>query len=1088
MPVKLCKIAGSILIAFFLLSLNSAYAQKTVTGTVINKADNQPLSGASVKVKGSTTGTQTKDDGTFSLNLTSSNGTLIISVVGYGDTEIPVSGRSSVGTVSLSLANTQLNEVVVTGYTSQRKKDVTGSVSVVNVEQLNRQPTGQVANQLQGQAAGVTVIGSGQPGEEPQIRIRGINTFGNNTPLFVVDGVPTQNIATINPNDIASLQVLKDAGASSIYGSRASNGVVIITTKNGRSGKTSVTYDAYYGTQRPPGGNVFNILTPQEMAQLKFNALANSGTPVTAAKPDVLYGGGPVPVLPDYLSPAGAKEGDASVNPALYNVNPFYTNSADLTGFYRIVKANKAGTDYFHSVFSPAATMSHNIAVSGGNERGKYLLSANYLDQQGTLTNTYLKRYTLRSNSQFTIAKGVRVGENLAYSITRNPRISPTTEGSAVGFTFRQQPIIPIYDIKGNYASSFSSGGIGNGKNPVAIQDRTRNNKAYGNRLFGNIYVDADLMKNLTLHTSLGGESYASSTRAFAFPEWENSENVTTNTYTETANYGWNWTWTNTLNYHLALGSVHAINVLVGTEALDTRGTNSTSTTQGYFSFDPNYTVLGAGSGTVTTTSARSTEGLWSQFGRLDYSFMDRYLVSATVRRDGSSKFAPNYRYGVFPAVTAAWRLSEEGFMKSLTWLKDLKIRGGWGIMGNQFNLSANNQFYTYTSDRNSSFYDISGTNNTIQQGFQVGQIGNPNARWEKDINANVGIDATLFDGMIDLTADYYHKDITDLLYNPSFPGTAGTGTVPFSNVAQVKNHGIDASLSFHKDIAHNLKLNVTGTLTTYTNTITKVADNQSFFYSGGQRRFGTNFVRNQVGSSIGSFYGYKIIGFWNDASAITAADQQAQKATNNTTAVYQTAEGVGRFRYADMNGDGRITADDRTILGNPNPKFTYGFNIGLAYKSFDFNMFIYGSQGNDIWNNVKYWTDFYPSFAGAKSKTALYDSWTPTNHNAKVAIQENAGTFSTNNTPNSYYIENGSYLRAKNAQLGFTLPGSVLGRYGFESARIYVQAANLFTITKYSGMDPEINGNNNLVTEFGIDEGVYPNSRQFLLGVNIKF
>ena len=391
MPIKLHMIAKSSLTALLLLLLNSLYAQKTVTGSVINRADNQPLAGASVKVKGTATGTQTKDDGTFSLSIPNANGTLIISVVGYADIEIPVAGRSSLGPISLSLANTQLNEVVVTGYTSQRKKDLTGSVSVVNVEQLNRQPTGQLANQLQGQAAGVTVIGSGQPGEEPQIRIRGINTFGNNTPLFVVDGVPTQNIATINPNDIASLQILKDAGASSIYGSRASNGVVIITTKAGKTGKTSVTYDGYYGSQRPAGGNVFNTLTPQEMAQLKFNALANSGTPVNAARPDPLYGSGATPVLPDYIVPAGAKEGDPSVNPSLYNVNPNYTNAADLTNFYRIVKANKTGTDYYHAIFKPASTMSHNLAVSGGTDKGKYLLSMNYLDQQGTLINTYLK-------------------------------------------------------------------------------------------------------------------------------------------------------------------------------------------------------------------------------------------------------------------------------------------------------------------------------------------------------------------------------------------------------------------------------------------------------------------------------------------------------------------------------------------------------------------------------------------------------------------------------------------------------------------------------------------------------------------------
>ena len=319
--------------------------------------------------------------------------------------EISVSGKTILeDIITCNASNTSMDAIVVTGYTSQRKKDLTGAVSVVDVEQMNRQPTGQVANQLQGQAAGVTVLGSGQPGEEPQIRIRGINTFGNNTPLFVVDGVPTQNIATFNPNDIASIQVLKDAGASSIYGSRASNGVVIITTKNGKSGKTSVSYDAYYGTQQPHSGNVWDILNSQEMAQLKFNALANSGTPINATRPDQLYGGGTTPVLPDYIYPTGLKEGDPLVDPAKYFVNPNYSNSADVNTFYRIVRANKDGTDWYHSVFRAAPTMSHNISLSGGNEKGKYLLSLNYLDQQGTLINTYLKRYTIRSNSQFNVA------------------------------------------------------------------------------------------------------------------------------------------------------------------------------------------------------------------------------------------------------------------------------------------------------------------------------------------------------------------------------------------------------------------------------------------------------------------------------------------------------------------------------------------------------------------------------------------------------------------------------------------------------------------------------------------------------------
>src|SRR4051794_18847994 len=464
---------------FFLITSSVAIAQsRTVSGKVLG-ADGKPVVGASVTVNGTTSGTQTDASGNFSILVPTGRNALTVSSVGFETQNLTISGSNTV-TATLRAAAGNLNEIVVTGYTAQRKKDVTGSVSVVNVEELNRQPTGQVANQLQGQASGVTIIGSGQPGEDPQIRIRGINTFGNNTPLFVVDGVPTQNIQTLNPNDIASMQVLKDAGAASIYGSRASNGVIIITTKNGRSGKTTVTYDGYYGTQVPKGGNVFDILTPQEMAQLRFNALANTGTPVTDTTSDPLYGAGPTPVLPDYILPLGAHEGDPSVNPALYHVNPYYNNSSDVNGFYRITRANKTGTDWFHEIFKAAPIQSHNLAVSGGSDRGRYLLSFNYFNQQGTLINTFFKRYTIRSNSQFNITKGIRVGENLSYSITQNPRISATTEGSAIGMAIRQQPIIPVYDIMGNFAGT-SGGQLGNANNPVAIQKRTANNNALNN-------------------------------------------------------------------------------------------------------------------------------------------------------------------------------------------------------------------------------------------------------------------------------------------------------------------------------------------------------------------------------------------------------------------------------------------------------------------------------------------------------------------------------------------------------------------------------------------------------------------------------
>lgn len=1086
MKLKTRKFAICFTVLLFLFGSNVVFAQKTVTGKVTNQT-NDPLSNVSVTVKGTTNGTVTDANGNFSLNVPAGKNILEISYIGYGNQDISVSGRTEVGTISLVANNQTLNEVVVTGYTSQIKKDITGSVSVVNVEEMNKQPTAQLANQLQGQASGITVIGSGQPGEEPQITIRGINTFGNNTPLFVIDGVPTQNISTINPNDVASVQILKDAGAASIYGSRASNGVVIITTKQGQ-GKVKITYDAYYGTQRPKSGNIWNILSPQDMAQLKFNALANSGTPVNAAHPDALYGSGPTPVLPDYINPTGAKEGDPSVDPKLYNVNPEYSNPDDLAGFYRIVKANKAGTDWYHEVNKPAAIQNHNLSVSGSGDLGRYFLSMEYFNQEGTVIYTYLKRYTLRANTEFNISKRIKVGENLSYSITDNNRITPG-EGSFIGMALREQPIIPVRDIMGNFAGTFG-GQLGNAQNPVSDAYRSRNNSGLNNRLFANVYADVDLLQNLTFHTSFGGESYAGTYHSFQYPQYENVENASKNSYSESSYYGYNWTWTNTLNYRKTFGD-HKVSVLGGVEAYDNNYRELGGTTANYFSFDPNYTNLSTGAGTPTSYSGRSTDGLWSQFGRLDYGYKNKYLLSATLRRDGSSKFI-NEQYGIFPAVTAAWRLSEEEFLRNSTWINDFKIRGGWGVMGNQFNLGSSNGYYTYTSDKNSSYYDIRGTNNSIEQGFQAGQIGNPDAKWEKDINTNIGFDATLFKGKIDLTADYYVKNIKDLLFNPSLPATAGRGTRPFVNIAGMKNTGVDVQLGAHFNITKDLKFDGSLSLTTYNNTITKVTESADYFLSGDSRRFGQSINRNQVGHSIGSFYGYQVIGFWNDQAEIDAANAEAVKATGNEAANYQTDIGLGRFRYKDVNGDGQITDADRTFIGNPNPKFTYGANLGFTYKNFDFSMFLYGSQGNDIWNNVKWWLDFYPSFAGAKSKTALYDSWTPSNHNAKAPIQENKGYVSTNGVPNSYYVENGSYLRAKNLTLGYTLSPNILKRASISSLRIYVQAANLFTITKYSGADPEVSGGYidgvSSVTDFGVDEGSYPHTKNYLIGINLKF
>ena len=1044
----------------------------TING-VVTDVTGQPLPGVTVKLKGTNLAVSTDVQGRFNITLPNANGVLTFSFLGYTTQEVPVTGKTTIN-VKLAEEARSLNEVVVVGYATQKKKDLTGAVTVVNLADANKTPTASIQNQLQGQAAGVSVITSGQPGEEPQVHIRGFNTFGDNRPLYVIDGVPTQDVATLNPNDIESMQVLKDAGSASIYGSRASNGVIIVTTKKGK-GKVKITYDAYYGTQVPRGGNVFHTLNPQQTADLRLLAEKNSGFTDFS---DPQYGDGPTYVLPDYIEPAGAKNGDPSVNPSLYYVNPFYTTSDDYNSFYQIVKANKTGTDWYHEIFKTAPIQNQNFSLSQGSDQGSFLFSGNYYDQQGTLIDTYEKKYSLRVNSQYNFTKNIRVGENLAYTVITNPEVGRNNPDGVIAMAFREQPIIPVYDIKGNYAGG-NGPDLGDAANPVAIQQRTATNRAYYYRLLGNVFAEADILKHLTLRTSFGGEINSSTYHSFQYPTYENAENSQLNAYyTGSTSYS-NYTFTNTLTYHQAFGKSD-IKVVAGTEAYQENYSDVGGSRQNYYSFDPNYVSLNTGgfSGQSNYSDA-AKYNLFSYIGRIDYSYDDKYLLSGIFRRDGSSRFVS--QFGVFPAISAGWRLSQENFLKNINWLTDLKIRGGYGVMGNQFNLSNGNQFTTFSSDLGNSYYGIDGS--TVVPGYYENFLGNPAARWEKDINSNIGVDATLFHDKLSVTADYYHKDIRDLLFATRLPGTNGNVAAPARNIASMNVSGFDASVTGNFKFSKDLSFSSTLSITTYKNTIQKVSDLANYFDTDFGRRVGSNLVRNQVGHALGEFFGYQTDGFWNSQAEIDAANAKAQKATGDPNAVYEQDMGVGRFKYKDVNGDGQITDADRTFIGNPNPKFTSGLNLGLNYKHFDFSIFLYASVGNKIFNNVKYWRDFYSSFETAKSYTALYNSWTPTHMNAAAPIQEVDSYFSTNGVVNSYFIENGSYLRAKNSQLGYTFSSAALKKISIQKLRVYISAANLFTITGYSGLDPELSGG---TTEFGVDEGNYASARTYLIGVNL--
>jgi TonB-linked SusC/RagA family outer membrane protein len=1046
---------GAILVLFLAILSFSANAQKTVSGKINNIKDKQPVAGATVVVKGSKVGTQTNDDGTFNLTVPNNNSILVITAVGFERMEISTSGKTTIS-AELKEMTSALEEIVVTGYTAQKKKDITGAISVVNVTSLKQVPAGTGEEALQGRAAGVTVISSGQPGAASDIRIRGITAFGNNQPLVIIDGVQG-NLTNINVADVESLQVLKDASAS-IYGVRGSNGVIVITTKKGKTGKAKVSYDGYYGvTSRGKG---YDIATPQQEADAVWLAQRNSGIANPSSKQ---YGSGANPVLPDYLTPTGASEGDPNADPAKYNI---VSN--------QITKANKAGTNWYNEITRNAPTQNHNISVSGGSDKSNYLFAFGYLNQQGIAVNSYQKRYSVRANTVFNIKDKIRIGENAYIFYKNNPIFGNQSEGSPFTTAFRESPIIPVYDIAGNYAGTKSQD-LGNAQNPYANVARTANNKQNNWSVSGNMFAEVDILKHFTARTSFGGNFDNSYYYNFNYTAYENAEgNTAANSFTEGANYNSNWTWTNTLAYNNTFGK-HSVKALIGSEALSYYGRDVSGTRGSYFSLNPDYWTLNTGSPTGQSNAGSPYHSaLWSQFARVEYGYNDKYLLNATIRRDQSSVFNPSVNTGYFPAVSAAWRISQEDFFKSVSFINDLKLRGSWGKLGSAYNVNGNNPFTLYSQYAGRSYYDIAGTSTNPAGGFYNSQIGNTKTSWEEDIITNFGLDATLFKNKLDLTVEWYKKKVSGLLFPDNIDIVYGEGTPPKINIGDMQNTGIDFSATYHGAVGKDFKFDIGGTITSYNNKIIAMAKDQKYF-DGPQVR---NVViqRNEVGHPVWAFYGYQSMGLFQSADEVTKAPTQQDAAP-------------GLLRYKDVNGDGKINADDRTYIGNPNPDFTYGINIGFTYKNFDFSTFMFGTKGNDIFNQTKYFTDFPDFFKGAISKEAATNSWTPTNPSATVPKLQTAGGFSSDGVTNSYFVSKGSYLRNKQMQLGYTFPTGMISKFGLDRLRIYVQAANLFTITKYKGVDPELQSNDiNNTQGYSVDQGNYPHTRSFLVGVNLNF
>ena len=1085
MVTKLNSLGRFVVILMCLLASVSAMAQaRQVTGQILSSEDNQPLPGASIVIKGTATGTVTDLDGKFALSVPDDNTLLMISYVGFATQEVAV-GKETV--INITLASATLEEVVVTGYSVDKRRQSTGAVSIVKSRDLTAVPSASVDQQLQGRVAGLTVVTTSQPGSGSQIRIRGFGAFGGNEPLIIVDGFPVGNVNFLNPEDIETTTVLKDASSASIYGARAANGVIVYTTKRGKKNakKLNVTYDGIYGVTDPGTGQ--KMMNPQDQATWTWTALRNSGSPLTHPQ----YGSGATPVIPDYLK-VGQRSGvigsvDLAAEKLKYNVT-----GPTIGDFYQVIKANKEGTDWYKELTQNGTIQRHTLGFEGGGDASRFYVGMSLQDQQGILASQRAKRYGLRVNTEFDLGKNVRIGENIQMTYLQilgrqggnNGLQSSQDENDILG-AFRAPTIIPVYDEFGGYAGTTALG-FGQGSNPIANQQRGKLNKNYNALVSGNFYIEVDPIKDLTFRSSIGGNFNNFYGYGYGAPIYETLENKGVNwSYNEGGGYNLGWTLTNTLAYKKQFG-IHGMELLVGQEALNTGfGKNLNASGRNPFSGDQDYITISTLDLRNPPTSGKNNGITFnSVFGRAIYNMNDKYIVTGVIRRDGSSRFGANSRYGVFPAVSAAWRLSAEPFMKSMAWITDLKIRGGYGTMGNSNNVDPNNQFNLYAQSVGNSSYDINGTNAGVVGGFVQSRIGNPNAKWETSVTKNIGFDGSFLNGKLDVILDLWQKDTRDLLYTLPLPQTVGEASPPSVNVGTMLNKGIDIQVINRGKITTDLgyELNLTGSV--LHNEITEVGGGLTYLQNVNPGFRGVNPIRNQLGYSLSSFYGYQVLGIFQNADEITKSPGQSGSA-------------VGRFKYADLNGrgadgkltgvpDGKIDADDRTYLGSPVPKFTGGLNFSLTYKGFDLNTYMYTSIGNKIFNLSKRFTDFYPLFAGSAISERVKDTWSPTNTGAKAPIFEANDGFSTGAQSSSFYVEDGSYFRLQNLSVGYNIPSDVVKRMRLGRLRVSASVNNLLTITKYGGLDPQVAGAAD--TNFGIDLGNFPTTRQFTVGVNVGF
>ncbi len=1043
----------AIIMAF---TIDSSAQQRQISGKITDP-DGAPVPGATVVVKSTTIGTVSGADGTYDLIVPADATTLVFSYIGMVSQEVEIGNQTTIN-ITMQPDVIGLEEVVAIGYATRKAGEVTGAVSTVKASDIEEMSVVDASEALRA-VPGVTVLESNTPGEGATIRVRGLGTINDNNPLWVVDGVPG---GSVTPNNIESITILKDAAAQAIYGARAANGVILVTTKAGhRNQKAQVNVNVKNGVTR--NTNYYDLLNTREYGEMLWLQAANDG--ITPSHP--LYGNGATPDIPEYIRPARATNVDLS----LYDDKMIHEDGTDT---YLIMKSNPEGTRWLQEADRAAKYQEYNIDLNGGSESTSYAFQMGYLLEEGILKWTGYDRYNLRSNITTTPVEWVEIGERLGVTYSQDyGHQGNNSESSIVSWAYRMPPIVPVYDVMGNYAGTRAEG-TGNSQNPIFLLDSNKDDKTKRMNVSGNVYIKLKPLAGLTLQSLLGVNYTARHYRNPNFVEKAHAERGKYASLEEEASFGFQYNWTNTLSYSKLIADAHDLTVLLGTEAIDYSYNYINASRSEFFSKDLNYMQLATGLQSINNDGNMNSWSLFSMFGRLNYNYQDKYMLEAVVRRDGSSRFGKTNAYGIFPAFSAAWRISKESFMASTSsWLDDLKIRAGYGTTGND-RIGNYNSYTNFAINYNDSFYPINGANATTgATGFYQSTFGNPNVKWETTKTTNIGIDAAIKNNLT-LSLDVWQRVTSDMLYPKQIPMVLGRASAPSVNVGEMRNRGFDVLVGYSNSaLQGELKYNVSLDLSHYKNEIVKLSDNQDEFLSGSSYREMT-YTRSEIGTSFPEFYGYVVEGIFQ-----TQAEADAWPNAFGADGTYNEP---GHYKYKDVNNDDVINSEDRTYIGSPHPDFTAGLNFNVSYKGFNLVARMYSSYGNEMVNYVRRFIDFN-QFQGGRSYDRLYNSWGSPylSDNSKAKLPKAEGNDIDSQQPSTAFIEDASYLRMEDLKLGYDI-GRLLGNK-FRNLQVYGQVSNLFTITKYSGLDPEVNsGGSNL----GIDSGAWPTPRQIIFGVNI--